>query len=359
MEATVQRRWRAGATEAPRGPAVKPGPSVGVLGAGSWGTALAVLLARNGLRVAIWGRDRGQVEAIARERENRRYLPGVVLPDTLAPEWRLHELVRQNRQFLLVVPSRAFRAMIAALQDSLDRAGLPAPETVVWGTKGLDPESDCLLSEIVRAAFGSAVTAAVISGPSFANELGAGLPTALAAAADDARAAERIAAWFRNERTRVYTNTDLAGVQLGGAIKNVMAIAAGISDGLGLGANARAALVTRGLAEMRRLGELLGGRPGTFLGLTGLGDLILSCTDDQSRNRRLGLGLGRGRTAQEMFEEIGQAIEGATTAEVLNRLARRRRIDAPITEQVYRILFEDLAPQQAVETLLSREPRAE
>jgi glycerol-3-phosphate dehydrogenase (NAD(P)+) len=335
------------------------GHPVAVLGAGSWGTALAVLLARNGRQVRLWGRNAEALERLQDERCNQRYLPGVVFPDTLRTEARLETLGRDCERFVVVVPSRAFRATLETLAPALQGAPRGSPLTVVWGTKGFDPDRGQLLSDVVAEVLGPDPVAAAISGPSFAREVGEQRPTALTVAARRGLDAERIARWFRNERTRVYTNTDLAGVQLGGAIKNVIAVAAGISDGLALGANARAALITRGLAELRRLGEALGGRADTFMGLTGLGDLILTCTDDQSRNRRLGLGIGRGQPLDEVVARIGQETEGIPTTRTLYQLGARHGVEIPITTEVYRVLFEGRSPHEAVDALLSREPGAE
>lgn len=329
-------------------------PGIAVLGAGSWGTALAVVLARNGRRVQLWGHDPARCEALARARENAAYLPGIAFPDALQIEAELGSLAATRPQYLVAVPSHAFRATLRALKPHL------AADTVLaWATKGLEPGSGKLLSQVLTEELPAQRAVGVVSGPSFAREVALGLPTALTAAADTLAVAERIAQWLRGERLRVYTSTDVAGVQLGGAVKNVMAIAAGISDGLGFGANARAALVTRGLAELTRLGVALGGRPETFMGLAGAGDLVLTCTDDRSRNRRLGIGLGRGRRLADVLRELGQEVEGVATAREAYRLARARGVEMPITEQVYRVLYENLAPQAAVEALLSREPKPE
>ena len=328
--------------------------TIAVLGAGAWGTALSVLLARNGRRVWLWGNDPKQLERLTRERVNAAALPNIALPPLVEPSAGLDLIVRKARDFLIAVPSHAFRATLGAL-----RADLSADATIAWATKGLEPGSGRLLSDVAREALGSSAAIAVISGPTFAGEIARGLPAALTVAAPQPVVAEHVAAWLRNERVRVYTNDDIAGVQLGGAIKNVMAIAAGISDGLGFGANARAALITRGLAELTRLGVALGGKRETFMGLTGAGDLILTCTDNTSRNRRVGLGLGQGRVLADVLREIGQEAEGVATARELYRVAQARRIDMPITEQVYRVLYENLAPQAAVEALLKRDPRPE
>ncbi len=325
-----------------------------VLGAGSWGTALAVLMARNGRRVHLWGPDAARLATLQHERENRQYLPGIRFPERLNTRDDLAAACRESTDILVAVPSHAFRATLAALAPHR-RDGT----VLAWATKGLEPGSSQLLSEVARAALGNGIDTAVISGPSFAREVAIGLPTALTAAARIEGVAEAVAGWLRNDRLRVYTSNDVVGVQMGGAIKNVIAIATGISDGLGFGANARAALITRGLAELTRLGVALGGRLETFMGLTGAGDLILTCTDNSSRNRRLGIGLGEGRPLKAMLATIGQEVEGVATARELYKLAAHHRIDMPITEQVYRVLYEDVSPQAAVEALLSREPKSE
>ncbi len=323
---------------------------VTVVGAGSWGTALAILLARNGHAVRLWARDRAQVAEMARCRCNRRYLPDIPFPDTLEPEPDLERAATATRALLLVVPSHSFPAILARLRDC------GAGGTLVWGTKGLAPGSGLLLSDLVREVLGERVAPAVISGPSFAAEVARGQPAALTVAAEEFAIAERVAGWFRNDRVRIYASDDLPGVQLGGAIKNVMAIATGISDGLGLGANSRAALITRGLAEMNRLGRALGGRIETFMGLTGVGDLILTCTDDQSRNRRVGLGLGRGESLDRVRECIGQEAEGIDATRELYRRSLALGVEMPITTQVYRVLYEGLSPTEAVDALLARDP---
>lgn len=329
-------------------------PGVAVLGAGSWGTALAVALARNDSTVQLWGHDSAHCAALSSAHENAAYLPGIRFPDALRVEPKLDKLAAARPHWLVAVPSHAFRATLRALKPHL------APDaTLAWATKGLEPGSGKLLSQVLIEELPALRAVGVVSGPSFAREVALNLPTALTVAADSLAVAERIAQWLHGGRLRVYTSTDVAGVQLGGAIKNVMAIAAGISDGLGFGANARAALVTRGLAELARLGVALGGRPETFMGLTGAGDLILTCTDNASRNRRLGLGLGQGRRLDDVLRELGQEVEGVATAREVYQLARARGIDMPITEQVYRVLYEKLAPQDAVEALLKREPRPE
>lgn len=328
--------------------------SVAVLGAGSWGTALAMLIAKNEYTVRLWDIDPEHVARMDADRENGRYLPGIPLPDKLSVHSDLAAATDGAAGLLLVVPSHAFRATVEKLAPLLTGQS----PLLAWGTKGLDRERSALLSDVASDLLPHAVRA-VVSGPSFAGEVARGLPTALTVAADTTEAAESVAGWLRGEHVRVYTNDDIAGVQLGGAIKNVMAVAAGISDGLGFGANARAALITRGLAEMNRLGVALGGKQQTFMGLTGVGDLVLTCTDNQSRNRRAGIGLGQGKPLEKVLEEIGQEVEGVKTVHELYAMARRLDVDMPITEQVYRVIYEGLSPDQAVVELLNREPKAE
>lgn len=327
---------------------------VTVLGAGSWGTALAVAIAGNGFRVRLWGRDVAAMKRMAEVRCNQRYLPDVILHENVEVIADFEAAISDASRFLAVVPSHAFPETLARLH-----ALNPADKTLVWGTKGLAPGSGQLLSEVAGEILGNSARLAIISGPSFAGEVARGLPSALTVAAADIATAEAVASWFRSDRMRIYSSNDLPGVQLGGAIKNVMAIATGISDGLGLGANSRAALITRGLAEMTRLGQALGGRMETFMGLTGVGDLILTCTDDQSRNRRVGLGLGRGEDLDAIRSGIGQEAEGVDATRELYLRSRELGVEMPITTQVYRVLYEGRAPTDAVAALLAREPARE
>lgn len=327
--------------------------NVCVVGAGSWGTALAIQLARNGSQVTLWGHERDEVEALRRDRENRRYLPGIPLPQNLAPDHQLTASIERADEILVVVPSHAFADVCRSIAGI--RPGLGA---LSWATKGFDPASRELLSEVAAKALPESELA-VVSGPTFAGEVARGLPTAITVASDSAACAERVAGYLHGDNFRVYTSDDLIGVQVGGASKNVMAIAAGISDGLGFGANARAALITRGLHEITLLGLALGGRPETFMGLAGLGDLALTCTDDQSRNRRMGLALARGLDIEQARREIGQEVEGVSTTREIRAKAQALGIEMPITEQTFRVLYEGLAPREAVHNLLSRDARSE
>jgi glycerol-3-phosphate dehydrogenase (NAD(P)+) len=326
---------------------------IAVLGAGSWGTALAILLCRNGHRVRLWGHEVEQIEALRRDGENRLFLPGTPLPEALTPTASLDEAIAGASDCLVVVPSHAFRAVV---EQTAQR--LPNAMGVAWATKGLDPASGELLHGVSQKALGDRPLA-VVSGPSFAQEVAQGLPTAVTVASDNPVFAARVAGLLHGERFRAYTSSDMVGVEVCGAAKNVLAIATGIADGLGFGANTRAALITRGLAELIRVGTALGGRAETFMGLAGIGDLVLTCTDNQSRNRRMGLALAGGASLAEAQSKIGQEVEGVVTALAMHRLAQRLKIDMPISEQVYRVLYEGVSPETATRALLEREPKAE
>jgi glycerol-3-phosphate dehydrogenase (NAD(P)+) len=333
---------------------------VSVLGAGSWGTALAILLAHNISHITLWGRDPNQINDIRENAENRKYLPEVPLPENLQATSNIADTVGNSLCFLIAVPSKAYRQTLESLNKIILASGKnPADSTIIWATKGFDPDDGKLLSQVTEEIFGKFDNQGVISGPSFARETALSLPTALTLACQSEEVAQSLSSWFRTESTRIYFSDDPLGVQLGGAVKNVMAIAAGISDGLGFGANARAALVTRGLSEMRRLGIKLGGRSETFMGLTGVGDLILTCTDNQSRNRRFGIGLGEGKSRNQIALEIGQEIEGINTVHELFRISQKYQVAMPITEQVYHIIYDNADPAEAVQKLLRRDPKAE
>jgi len=324
-----------------------------VLGAGSWGTALALVLARNGRQVRLWGHDLEHMRALTAQRENRRHLAGHPFPPSLQPETELEAAVDAMADVLVVVPSAGFRDLLCRLGPLLG-----SDTRLAWATKGLDADSGGLLSHTVDELLPGR-SQAVLSGPSFAGEVARGLPTAVTVASRDAGFAEDLARAFHSSRFRVYTSDDPVGVQLGGAVKNVLAVATGMADGMGMGANARAGLVTRGLAELARLTEALGGRRRTVMGLAGIGDLILTCTDDQSRNRRLGLALGAGRGLSEAVRSIGQTVEGVRTAAEVRRLALRLDVEMPICEQVHYTLAGHLTPREAAARLMQRAPRAE
>lgn len=323
---------------------------VTVLGAGSYGTALALCFARKGTHTCLWGRDAEQVEAMATSRENARYLPGIQLPDTLHVTANLAEAVADSHNIVVVVPSSAFAQVLKDMRPHLRKDA-----RVAWATKGLEPETGRLLFEVAQEILGDSHALAVLSGPTFAMEMAKGLPTAISMSSTDPQFVDELSELLHCDRSfRVYTNDDFIGVQLGGAVKNVIAIGAGMADGIGFGANARTALITRGLAELTRLGLKLGAKPETFTGMAGLGDLILTCTDNQSRNRRFGLALGQGKSVEQAMKEIGQAVEGYRNTREVVALAKRHGVEMPICEQLYDVLYGDTTPQQAAINLLSR-----
>jgi glycerol-3-phosphate dehydrogenase (NAD(P)+) len=325
-----------------------------VLGAGSWGTALAIRLATNNNRTCLWGHEPAFMRTLAAERQNNAFLPGIALPPELKIQLDLAEALQTAREILIVVPSHAFREVLEKVAPLLDRG-----MRIAWATKGLEQGSGKFMSDVLEEVLGTRYPAAVVSGPTFAVEVARGLPTALTVASTNTVFANDMATRLHGNSMRVYTSDDVLGVQLGGTVKNVLAIASGITDGLELGANSRAALITRGLAEIIRLGDAMGARRETLMGLAGVGDLILTCTDDLSRNRRLGLALGRGKALDIAVREIGQVIEGFNTAREVVQLARRYHVEMPISEQVFRVLHEGLAPQAAVQNLLARDIRSE
>ena len=328
-------------------------PKIAVLGAGSWGTALAILLSRNGHPTALWGHLPEEVERLFTDRENRQFLPGIPFPAGVEPVNALDRALHGAAEVLVAVPSHAFREMLERVSPAL------GPSTgLSWATKGLEPATGRLLHEVAEDVLGER-SVAMISGPSFAGEVARGLPTAIVVASRSGEHAKRIASYLYSDCFRPYTSSDIVGVEIGGAAKNVMAIGAGISDGLGFGANARAALITRGLNEIMRLGMALGGEQSTFMGLAGIGDLVLTCTDDQSRNRRMGLALARGLTSDEARREIGQEVEGVTATREIHALAGKLGVAMPITEQIFLVLYEGMNPRDAVNTLLERRQRAE
>lgn len=328
--------------------------SIGIIGAGSWGTALAILAARNGCKTLLWGHNPEHIRRLQYDRENQRYLPHVAFPDTLAVTADLSEVAAFSQTLLISVPSHAFKETLLLIKPLVHEQ-----VQIAWATKGFNPADGLLLHQIVGQVFSPQTPTAVLSGPTFAKEVAANLPTAITIASANTQFSNQLASLLSSSRFRSYTSTDIVGVQVGGAIKNVLAIAAGIADGLGFGANTRAALITRGLSEIIRLGTQLGGRQETFMGLAGLGDLILTCTDNQSRNRRLGLALGQGKNRLQAALEIGQEIEGVSAAKEAYLLAKKYNIEMPITEQTYKVLYENLDPRIGVQNLLNREQKAE
>ena len=333
--------------------------TIAILGAGAWGTALAAHLARrNHFSVTLWARSATRANEIAQARRNERYLSGVVLPDALAVS---ADFVDAAKADLIIVATPI--AALSGLVDALAAAGAGAP--LVWLSKGFievppSPEMPAgigLAHQVLAARWPAPV--GVVSGPSFAEEVARGLPTAVTVAATDPALAADVASLLRADTLRAYESDDLAGVEIGGAVKNVLAIAAGASDGLGFGHNARAALITRGLAETGRLSGALGGRRDTLMGLAGLGDLVLTCTGDLSRNRRVGLELARGLELTKILAELGHVAEGVAAARAAHILSRHHRVEMPIVDAVHRVLYEGLSPRDAVLELLRREPRAE
>ena len=326
---------------------------IAILGAGSWGTALAIHLASHGRTVRLWEFDKHQVKLMQRDHRNERYLSGIAFPKSLAVFGELSETLENVEEILLVVPSHVFRQTLISIKPFISKM-----TRIAWATKGIDPSTFKLLSELVVEELGERPMA-VLSGPSFAKEVAEGLPTAVVVASNDENFSKTLVGQFNCGAFRVYTSPDLIGVQLGGAIKNVIALAAGASDGLGYGANARCGLITRGLSEMMRLGEAMGGKRETFTGLSGLGDLVLTCTDNQSRNRRFGLAMGEGKDRQEAEATIGQVVEGAHTANQVMHLAEKFQVEMPICECIWKILNDQILPKDAVSALLARLPKAE
>lgn len=323
--------------------------TIAVLGAGSWGTALAMLLGQNNHQIHLWSHNAAHASAMQKSRENNRYLADLTFPKTLNVSSNLESTFKDVTDVLIVVPSHAFRKTLETIKPLITPA-----HRIAWATKGLEANSCKLLHLVAREVLGDKISLAVISGPTFAKEVAQGLPGAVTVASNDQALALDWAHFLHNDHFRAYTSEDMIGVEIGGACKNVIAIAAGIADGMGFGANARAALIARALAEITRLGISLGAKAETFTGLTGLGDLVLTCTDDQSRNRRTGLALGEGKKLDGIVKQIGQVVEGVATAKEVVALARKQKIDMPITEQVYNVLYENTAPKDAVNALFNR-----
>lgn len=340
--------------EPPSLPPTEQGAAVAVLGAGSFGTALAVHLARRGSETLLWGRDAARMQAMEQARENAQYLPGCHFPAKLSALSDLAAAVRGSDDLLIATPSHALRATLEAIQPLL-RPG----QGIACACKGLEPLTGRLVHEVILDVVGATYPLAVISGPTFAKELGIGLPTAVTIASQDEAFTRKMVARLHGDGFRAYSSDDLAGVEIGGAAKNVMAIGVGIADGLNLGANTRAGMITRGLAEIMRLAKVLGGKPETLMGLAGMGDLVLTCTDNQSRNRRFGLLLAQGKTVAEAIAEIQQVVEGVKAAPEVLRLARRLGVEMPITEAITGVIEGTLTPVQAVMKLATRPSRAE
>jgi glycerol-3-phosphate dehydrogenase (NAD(P)+) len=326
-----------------------------VLGSGSWGTALAIYLARLNHDVVLWGHDIHEIQKLSQDRANTHYLPGFPFPENLnlsADLAQAFQKAGENAIVFIMVPSHAFQEVLLKIQPFINTKTI-----ILWGTKGLSEHGE-LLHEVCLKHF-SQNPIAVLSGPSFALEVAKGLPTAVTIATNQSAIGQQLVSAFHSDVFRVYLSQDIIGVQLGGVVKNVLAIATGMSDGLGFGANARAGLITRGVAELCRLGDKLGAKLPTLIGLSGIGDMVLTCTDNQSRNRRFGLALGQGKAIDEAEKAIGQVVEGKMNAKQMVGLANKHQVDMPICQQVYAVLYENVSPKQAVTNLLTRSPKEE
>ena len=329
-------------------------PDIAVLGAGSWGTALALQLDRSGCKCILWDRDTENILKIRELRRNERYLPGIEVPLSIQIETDMLTAVQAADHVLMVTPSHAFATIIREIREVLKPG-----QGIAWGCKGFEPGSGRLLHEVAQELLPQDTPLAIVTGPSFAKEVARNLPTAVTVAGSDSQFTNTVAMALHGGRFRAYNSHDMVGAELGGAVKNVMAVATGICDGMELGNNARAALITRGLAEMMRLGAALNAKPETLMGLAGAGDLILTCTGDLSRNRQLGLKLGKGKSLQQALEEIGQVVEGVNASAEVQRLAIEHGVNMPITEQVNGIIHEGWNPEEGVARLLAREQKAE
>jgi glycerol-3-phosphate dehydrogenase (NAD(P)+) len=327
-----------------------------VIGAGSWGTALAIQIARAGSNVTLWGRDASHMAEMEQTRTNARYLPDWRFPELLTIGHDFQRSVAVSRQILVSVPSHAFRGVLEQIREALGDE--VSTLELAWATKGFELSTGLLPHQVVRTLLPECVNFAVVSGPTFAREVGAGLPTAITVAASNEQWAASVADTLRSRAFIVYTSEDIVGVEIGGAVKNALAIGAGLSDGLGFGANARIALINRGLRELSRLGLAMGAKAETFVGLAGMGDLVLTCTDNQSRNRRMGLALASGQSVEEAARDIGQVVEGVGAARAVYEQAQRLGVRMPIIEQIYRVVVEGVDPKDAVEALLTRELQA-
>jgi len=320
-----------------------------VLGAGSWGTALAVHLARAEHPVLLWGNETDHIQLLKEQRCNQQFLPDITFPDLLQMSGDIEQALASPAWILMAIPSHAYRSFLQKNKHLFDEN-----VGIAWASKGMEQGSGKLIHQVIADELPHCKKLAVMSGPTFAGEVARNLPTSITVASNFAAFSKQVSDDLHSGRFRVYLSTDLVGVELGGAFKNVLAIAAGAADGLGFGANTRAALITRGLAEMMRLGEAMGGKRETFMGLAGMGDLILTCTDNQSRNRQTGLLLAQGKTLEQVRKEIGQAIEGIKTTREVVDLARKHNVEVPISEQVYRVLYENCPIEEVVQVLLSR-----
>lgn len=321
--------------------------AITVLGAGIWGTALALLLNKNKQSVCLWEHNASIIDIIQKDGEHSLCLPGIPIPDTIKLTKELPTALDHAQDILICVPSHVFRTMLQRIKPYLNNQA-----RLIWATKGLDPNTNQLLSDVVHEEISSTIPMAVLSGPSFAKEVALGKQTAVNIASQHTEFLRDCVARFNNPQFHVHPIDDMVGAQVGGAIKNIIAIAVGIFDGLQLGANARSALLTNSLSEIKRLGLAMGAMPETFNDLAGIGDLILTCTDNQSRNRRMGLALGQGKAREQAQQEIGQVVEGIHNVKQAHELAQLYQIDMPITDEVYRIIFEGNSIENLAENLL-------
>ncbi len=327
---------------------------IAVLGAGSWGTALAIQIARADFDVVMWDINPDHIKQMRQDGCNNFYLPNIPFPQALDLSDDLQSTLENAQTILIAIPSHAVRGFIKSAKQFIRE-----DHHVVWATKGLEEGTNKLMHQVIGEELPNNKSFAVASGPTFAKEVAQDLPTAITVASSSKEIAQEVAGFLHHGNFRAYTSDDIIGVELGGSLKNVLAIAAGIADGLGFGANTRAALITRGLAEIMRLGDAMGAQHETFMGLAGLGDLVLTCTDNQSRNRRMGLKLAEGKTIAQAREEIGQAVEGVKTAKEAYALGQKYQVELAIIEQTYHVLYEGKSPKEAVHALLAREAKAE
>jgi len=331
--------------------------AIAVLGAGSYGTALAVSVSRNGNKTLLWGHQKNHINRLNFDRENKAFLPGITFPPLLTTQASLEKCLATTDTLLIVVPSHVFGLVLQQIKPYLT-----AKHRIAWATKGLEAKTGRLLEEVVIDILGddAHIPLAAISGPTFAMEVAQGLPTAVAVAGSNIAFTKEVASLFHNKNNlRAYISNDFIALQVCGAVKNVIAIGAGLADGLGFGANARTALITRGLVELRRLGVALGAKESSFMGMAGLGDLVLTCTDNQSRNRRFGLSLGQGKGIEDAQLDIGQVVEGYRNTEEVHNLSTRLTIEMPICEQIYKILYCKKSVKDAAKDLLSRDIKEE
>ncbi len=324
---------------------------IALLGAGSWGTALAIVLADNGHHVKIWARRNEQVDEINNQHTNEKYLPNIALPETIEASSDMSHVIDGADTIVVVIPTKSMRDVLKQLNEILTK-----PVSIIHASKGIEPDTLKRISEIIEEEIDSKYlkSIAVLSGPSHAEEVSLRQPTTVTVSSTDKQACERAQDLFINDYFRVYTNPDIIGVELGGALKNIIALGAGISNGLGYGDNSRAALITRGLAEITRLGKKMGANPLTFSGLTGIGDLIVTCTSQHSRNWRAGYAIGKGQKLSEVLENMGMVVEGVRTTLAAYQLSKKYDVDMPITNELYNVLFKDKDPKQAVDDLMTR-----